>query len=60
MQKTAMRLSPKQRTVVDPLHYEENQNGCLELSWAALVETAFHFGAHYRAAGMRANLTFDK
>jgi hypothetical protein len=41
MQKTAMRLSPKQRTVVDPLHYEENQNGCLELSWAALVETAF-------------------
>jgi hypothetical protein len=51
MRKTAMRLSPQQRTVVDPLHYEKNQNGGLELSWAALVETAFHFGVHYRAAG---------
>ena len=41
MKKTAMRLSPKQRTAVAPLHYEKNQNGGLELSWAALVETAF-------------------
>jgi len=42
MQKTEIRLSPQQRTVVDPLHYEKNQNGGLELSSAALIETAFY------------------
>jgi hypothetical protein len=55
-----MRLSPKQRTAVAPLHYEKNQNGGLELSWAALVETAFTAACIIVLRGMRANLTFDK
>jgi hypothetical protein len=60
MQKTAMRLSPKQRTAVAPLQYEKNQNGGLELSWAALVETAFTAACIIVLRGCVPILTFDK
>ena len=47
MQKKTIQLSPKQRTVVDALHYEENQNGCLALS--CLSQHDLHCYVHYRA-----------
>jgi hypothetical protein len=60
MQKTAIRLSLRQRTLLDPLYCEKNQPGGLELSSAAQkVQTPVACRKHKPLWGW-GNLTFDK